>query len=207
MAAASSRAVRGEYGAGETFFARWLAERAKRRGFAAAEVQGSELETPLRRVETVYRRLVEHLNTEQVRRQRATSRPRRLDLRDVLASGTVSDAGRDGLDRADQFADWDRRPAAPRTRRAVLARAPRRHPRPAGRSGRRVGRASHGHPVRVDAGGSENIEYQCTWSLPGGHLEHGESFWMPSDHLRGAPQVRLLDHHDVNQLLVPSGPE
>ena len=52
------KAVRGEYGAGKTFFARWLAERAKRRGFAAAEVQISETETPLHRLETVYRRLM-----------------------------------------------------------------------------------------------------------------------------------------------------
>ena len=57
------KAVRGEYGAGKTFFARWLAERAKRRGFAAAEVQISETETPLHRLETVYRRLVEQLST------------------------------------------------------------------------------------------------------------------------------------------------
>lgn len=58
------KAVRGEYGSGKTFFARWLAERAKRRGMAAAEVQISETETPLHRLETVYRRLVEHLTTE-----------------------------------------------------------------------------------------------------------------------------------------------
>ncbi len=59
------KAIRGEYGAGKTFFTRWLAERAKRRGFATAEVQISETETPLHRMETVYRRLVEHLTTEQ----------------------------------------------------------------------------------------------------------------------------------------------
>lgn len=57
------KAVRGEYGSGKTFFARWLAERAKRRGFAAAEVQISETETPLHRLETVYRRLLERLST------------------------------------------------------------------------------------------------------------------------------------------------
>jgi hypothetical protein len=57
------KAVRGEYGAGKTFFARWLVERAKRRGMAAAEVQVSETETPLHRLETVYRRLVESLTT------------------------------------------------------------------------------------------------------------------------------------------------
>ena len=57
------KAVRGEYGAGKTFFSRWLAERAKRRGIATAEVQISENETPLHRLETVYRRLSEHLST------------------------------------------------------------------------------------------------------------------------------------------------
>ena len=57
------KAVRGEYGAGKTFFARWLAERAKRRGMAAAEIQISETETPLHKLETVYRRLIEQLST------------------------------------------------------------------------------------------------------------------------------------------------
>ncbi|GAA4152373.1 BREX system ATP-binding protein BrxD [Actinomadura keratinilytica] len=56
------KAVRGEYGSGKTFFARWLAERAKRRGMAATEIQISETETPLHRLETVYRRLVERLS-------------------------------------------------------------------------------------------------------------------------------------------------
>jgi hypothetical protein len=57
------KAVRGEYGCGKTFFARWLAERAKRIGFAVSEVQISESETPLHRLETVYRRLMERLAT------------------------------------------------------------------------------------------------------------------------------------------------
>lgn len=57
------KAVRGEYGAGKTFFTRHLAERALRRGFAAAEVQISETETPLHRLETVYRRITESLRT------------------------------------------------------------------------------------------------------------------------------------------------
>ncbi|MFJ9700576.1 BREX system ATP-binding protein BrxD [Streptomyces fradiae] len=56
-------AIRGEYGSGKTFFARWLAERAKRAGLATAEVQISETETPLHRLETVYRRLTERLTT------------------------------------------------------------------------------------------------------------------------------------------------
>jgi hypothetical protein len=57
------KAVRGEYGTGKTFFGRWLQERTRARGFAATEVQINETETPLHRLETVYRRLVEHLGT------------------------------------------------------------------------------------------------------------------------------------------------
>lgn len=57
------KAVRGEYGSGKTFFARWLQERAKRIGFAVSEVQISETETPLHRLEAVYRRLMERLST------------------------------------------------------------------------------------------------------------------------------------------------
>ncbi|WKX69249.1 BREX system ATP-binding protein BrxD [Streptomyces sp. XD-27] len=57
------KAVRGEYGSGKTFFTRWLGERAKRVGFAVAEVQISETETPLHKLETVYRRLTERLTT------------------------------------------------------------------------------------------------------------------------------------------------
>ena len=57
------KAVRGEYGAGKTFLTRYLAERALRRGFAAAEVQISETQTPLHRLETVYRRVTEALRT------------------------------------------------------------------------------------------------------------------------------------------------
>ena len=56
--------VRGGSGAGRTFLARWLAERALRRGFPAAEGQISERETPLHRLETVYRRVAESLRTE-----------------------------------------------------------------------------------------------------------------------------------------------
>lgn len=60
------KAVRGEYGAGKTFFTRHLAERALKRGFASAEVQISETETPLHRLETVYRRITESLRTSSV---------------------------------------------------------------------------------------------------------------------------------------------
>jgi hypothetical protein len=97
------KAIRGEYGAGKTFFTRWLAERAKRRGFAAAEVQISETETPLHRMETVYRRLVEHLATEQF--QPSALRPI-LDgwifalEEDVLADGSISEDDAAALDAA-----------------------------------------------------------------------------------------------------------
>lgn len=59
------KAVRGEYGSGKTFFGRWLQERARSRGFATSEVQISETETPLHRMETVYRRLTERLATQE----------------------------------------------------------------------------------------------------------------------------------------------
>ena len=57
------KAVRGEYGSGKTFMARWLQERARAVGFATSEVQINETETPLHRWGTVYRRLVERLAT------------------------------------------------------------------------------------------------------------------------------------------------
>jgi hypothetical protein len=59
------KAVRGEYGCGKTFFGRWLQEQARGRGFATSEVQASETETPLHRMETVYRRLCERLATSE----------------------------------------------------------------------------------------------------------------------------------------------
>ena len=57
------KAIRGEYGCGKTFFSRWLQELARTRKFATAEVQISESETPLHRLETVYRRLTERIAT------------------------------------------------------------------------------------------------------------------------------------------------
>lgn len=101
--AGAFKAVRGEYGSGKTFFARWLGERAKRRGFAVAEVQVSETETPLHRMETVYRRLAERLATEQF--PPSALRPV-LDgwifalEEDVLGAGTVTEDDADGLHRA-----------------------------------------------------------------------------------------------------------
>lgn len=57
------KAIRGEWGSGKTFTVRWIAERARTHGFATAEVQISEGETPLHHLETVYRRLCERLTT------------------------------------------------------------------------------------------------------------------------------------------------
>lgn len=100
---AAFHAVRGEYGSGKTFFARWLAERAKRTGLATAEIQISETETPLHRLETVYRRLTERLTT-------ATHAPSALRAvigswfytleEEVLDSGEVSEDDEEALGKA-----------------------------------------------------------------------------------------------------------
>ncbi|MFD6563883.1 BREX system ATP-binding protein BrxD [Micromonospora profundi] len=97
------KAVRGEYGSGKTFFARWIAERAKQANLAVAEVQISENETPLHKLETVYRRLSERLTT-------STFPPSALRPivdgwfyaleEDVLATGQIAGDDADGLDRA-----------------------------------------------------------------------------------------------------------
>jgi len=57
------KAVRGEYGCGKTFFSRWFQQEARAMNFATAEVQISETETPLHKLETVYRRMLERLAT------------------------------------------------------------------------------------------------------------------------------------------------
>ncbi len=62
---AGFKAIRGEYGTGKTFTVRWISERARAQGFATAEVQISEGETPLYRLETIYRRAVERLSTRE----------------------------------------------------------------------------------------------------------------------------------------------
>ncbi|RAO07809.1 BREX system ATP-binding protein BrxD [Micromonospora noduli] len=97
------KAVRGEYGSGKTFFARWIAERAKQANLAVAEVQISENETPLHKLETVYRRLSERLTT-------STFPPSALRPivdgwfyaleEDVLAAGQIAADDADALDGA-----------------------------------------------------------------------------------------------------------
>src|SRR5262249_12749206 len=94
------KAVRGEYGSGKTVFARWLQERARRQGFATTEAQISETETPLHKLETVYRRLVEQLSTADVLGGAFRSV---IDgwfftlEQDVLAEGTVREDDADAL--------------------------------------------------------------------------------------------------------------
>lgn len=105
LAAASSgraafKAVRGEYGSGKTFFGRWLQERARAKGFAASEVQINETETPLHRLETVYRRLVERLSTSDTPSGafRGVIDGWFFALeQDVLADGTVDSSGEAAL--------------------------------------------------------------------------------------------------------------
>ena len=88
------KAVRGEYGSGKTFFVRWLQERGRAKSLATAEVQISETETPLHRLETVYRRAIERLSTTDVRQGALRSV---VDgwfyalEQDVLAEGGVSE--------------------------------------------------------------------------------------------------------------------
>lgn len=59
------KAIRGDYGCGKSFTARWFQQRALDAGFAVAEVQISENDTPLHRLETVYRRAMEGLRTRE----------------------------------------------------------------------------------------------------------------------------------------------
>lgn len=63
------KAIRGEYGSGKTFASRWIEQLGLERGFAVAEIQISELETPLHKLETVYRRATEELRTTSYPRQ------------------------------------------------------------------------------------------------------------------------------------------
>lgn len=58
-----SKWIRGEYGSGKTFVARYLCAKAREREFASSEVQISINDTPLHHLETVYRRLIERLET------------------------------------------------------------------------------------------------------------------------------------------------
>lgn len=133
---AAFHAVRGEYGSGKTFFARWLTERAKRRGLATSEIQISETETPLHRLETVYRRLSERLAT-------ATHQPSALRPvidswlytleEQVLESGDVAEDDEQGLGAEVEALLEHRLVEVARTTPAFAAAPPRI---PAGQNGR-----------------------------------------------------------------------
>src|SRR5437667_6450183 len=58
-----SKWIRGEYGTGKTFAARYLCAKARQRRFATSEVQISINDTPLHHLEAVYRRLIERIET------------------------------------------------------------------------------------------------------------------------------------------------
>ena len=58
-----SKWIRGEYGTGKTFAARYLCAHARQHRFATSEVQISINDTPLHHLESVYRRLIERLET------------------------------------------------------------------------------------------------------------------------------------------------
>lgn len=94
------KALRGEWGSGKTFAARWMAERARRAGFATAELQISETETPLHHLQTVYRRVMERLSVGdgEVGAFRSVVDGWFYVLEeDVLAAGTVSESDTDAL--------------------------------------------------------------------------------------------------------------
>jgi hypothetical protein len=97
------KAVRGEYGSGKTFFARWLEHRARESGFATTLVQISETDTPLYRMETVYRRALEALQTKEWSDGAFRALVDRwfYNLEDeVLASGKIDGNDREGVARA-----------------------------------------------------------------------------------------------------------
>jgi hypothetical protein len=94
------KAVRGDYGSGKTFFSRWLQERARTAGFATAEVQISETETPLHHLEKVYRRLLERLataDTDQGALRSVIDGWLYALEEDVLAGGKVTEDDAEGL--------------------------------------------------------------------------------------------------------------
>ncbi len=97
------KAVRGEYGTGKTFFSRWLEHRALQKGFATTLVQISETETPLYRMETVYRRAVEALQTKEWSDGAFRSLIDRWFFNleeEALSAGTVDTANADAVARA-----------------------------------------------------------------------------------------------------------
>jgi hypothetical protein len=144
--ASGFKAVRGEYGSGKTFFARWLAERAKALGFATSEIQISETETPLHQLEKVYRRMVERLATADISTGALRAIIERWNFaleEDVLATGV----------REDDTAELGRRVSALMEQRLaeVSARSPS------------FALALRGHRAAVEAGDSALADGILAW--------------------------------------------
>jgi len=96
------KALRGDFGCGKSFTARWMQQIAQRKGFATAEVQISENDTPLHRLETVYRRALEGLRTREWDQGafRALIESWFFSLEDEVLAGGISAADSDGVTRA-----------------------------------------------------------------------------------------------------------
>ncbi len=88
----SFKALRGDFGCGRSFIARWYQQQALAAGFAVAEVQISENDTPLHRLETVDRRAMEALRTREweVGAFRSLLSEWLLSLEDEVIDGGVS---------------------------------------------------------------------------------------------------------------------
>jgi type II secretory pathway predicted ATPase ExeA len=97
------KAIRGDYGTGKTFFSRWLEHRALQRGFATSLVQISETDTPLYRMETVYRRALENLQTKEWEQGAFRSLIERWFYaleEEVLGAGTIVETETEALGKA-----------------------------------------------------------------------------------------------------------
>ena len=68
LGGARFKAIRGDYGAGKSFVARWFQQRAIDKGFAVAEIQLGQVETPLYQQDVIYRRLTMALRTREAER-------------------------------------------------------------------------------------------------------------------------------------------
>lgn len=68
LGGARVKAVRGDYGAGKSFVARWFQQRALDANFAVAEIQLGQVETPLYKQDVIYRNLTMALRTRETDR-------------------------------------------------------------------------------------------------------------------------------------------
>ncbi|MBL8614388.1 MAG: BREX system ATP-binding protein BrxD [Deltaproteobacteria bacterium] len=68
LGGARVKALRGDYGAGKSFVARWFQQRALDANFAVAEIQLGQVETPLYKQDVIYRNLTMALRTRETDR-------------------------------------------------------------------------------------------------------------------------------------------